>query len=566
VGWPINDPIVQNAVSAILERSERQELLGQLEATFVDPGITARLANDNNEIVYGRRGTGKTHVLKVLQRQIGSKPSRLCLYLDMRVMGSDSIWASDSRPHHQRVANLLRDLLKAVHDGLLEYVTRPGVELERSPYEALDCLAQAMTDEVLSGEMLVTEYSGTRAADTSSSAELAVDLKPHAAVSAGRSRHVEQSARVQREGKPSGRILFQEVQRNLAKAIEAAELTHLVVLIDEWTAVPALLQPLLAEFIARAFLPSTRLTVKIAALEYRSTFATHVGMNNVIGFELGSDISASLELDDYFVFDRDNVSTIKLFSELLRRHVDAECESHWLAQQLAAADRKVPSIEHIREVLERNNWKSRYMEDKHGVKGRSEFVGALFDKEETFEELVRAGEGVPRDFMNIFRGAFFDSLKRQEDSIDRSAIRKAARDWYHQDKARNITRGQRAVLERIVNLVVGQKHARSFLFDAEVEGSDMIQSLFDNRVIHLVQRGYIEDPTRPGKTYNVYTLDFGTYVKLLGTDHAPRGDFTVGLADPDGVVVPFHDDRAIRKIEIPPEMLIPDETDRQDES
>jgi hypothetical protein len=116
-------------------------------------------------------------------------------------------------------------------------------------------------------------------------------------------------------------------------------------------------------------------------------------------------------------------------------------------------------------------------------------------------------------------------------------------------------------LERIVNFVVGRKHARSFLFDAEIEGSDMIQSLFDNRVIHLVQRGYIEDPTRPGKTYNVYTLDFGTYVELLGTEYAPRGDFTIGLSDPEGVVVPFHDDRAIRKIEIPSNLLVPGEAD-----
>ena len=557
MGWPIEDHIVQNAVSAILDRSERQEALGQLKATFVDPGIIAQLANDNNEIVYGRRGTGKTHVLKLLQHQIESKPDQVCLYVDMRVLGSDSLWTSDSRPHHQRVANLLRDLVKAIHDGLLEYVTRPEVELDNSPYEALDCLARAITDEVLSGERLVTEHSGTQAVDHSSSAEFAADPKPRIGVGSESSRHTEETTRVQREGTPLRRILFQEVQSNLVKAIKAAELRRMVVLIDEWTWVPASLQPLLAEFIARVFLLNPRLTVKIAALEYRSVFATHLGRNNVIGFELGSDISASLELDDYFVFDRDNVSTIKLFSELLLRHVDAECESHWLAQKLETADKRAPSIAHIQEVLERNDWKSRYMEDNHGVKDSSELGRALFDKDESFEELVRAGEGVPRDFMNIFRGAFFDSLKRRKSGIDRSAVRKAARDWFHQDKSRNIDDGQRAVLERIVNFVVGRKHARSFLFDAEIEGSDMIRSLFDNRVIHLVQRGYIENPTRPGKTYNVYTLDFGTYVELLGTDHAPRGDFTAGLTDSEGVIVPFHDDRAIRKIEIPSDMLVP---------
>jgi hypothetical protein len=83
----------------------------------------------------------------------------------------------------------------------------------------------------------------------------------------------------------------------------------------------------------------------------------------------------------------------------------------------------------------------------------------------------------------------------------------------------------------------------------------MIRTLFDYRVIHLVQRGYIDMPDRPGKKYNVYTLDFGTYVELLGTIHAPTGDFTQDLDDPKGVVVPFHDDRAIRKIVLPIELL-----------
>ncbi len=68
MSWPLDDRLVRHAVGSLLERSERQVDLEHVAATFVDPGIAMRLDNNNNQILYGRRGTGKTHALRVLQR------------------------------------------------------------------------------------------------------------------------------------------------------------------------------------------------------------------------------------------------------------------------------------------------------------------------------------------------------------------------------------------------------------------------------------------------------------------------------------------------------------------
>ena len=51
-------------------------------------------------------------------------------------------------------------------------------------------------------------------------------------------------------------------------------------------------------------MPHPALTVKIASIEYRSNFNREAELNNVIGFEMGPDISSVLELDDYYVYDR----------------------------------------------------------------------------------------------------------------------------------------------------------------------------------------------------------------------------------------------------------------------
>ena len=51
------------SIDNIQERAENIETTQQLSDIFVDPNILNRLTQNKNQIVYGRRGTGKTHLL-----------------------------------------------------------------------------------------------------------------------------------------------------------------------------------------------------------------------------------------------------------------------------------------------------------------------------------------------------------------------------------------------------------------------------------------------------------------------------------------------------------------------
>ena len=85
----------------------------------------------------------------------------------------------------------------------------------------------------------------------------------------------------------------------------------------------------------------------------------------------------------------------------------------------------------------------------------------------------------------------------------------------------------------------------------------MIQSLFDLRLVHLIRRGY-SDKERPGVRYDIYSLDYGTYVDLKRTHAQPELEFPE-LPDGDDAerVVPFDDNRSIRRIVLSPEILGP---------
>jgi hypothetical protein len=60
-----------------------------------------------------------------------------------------------------------------------------------------------------------------------------------------------------------------------------------------------------------------------------------------------------------------------------------------------------------------------------------------------------------------------------------------------------------------------------------------------------MQRGYA-DKDNPGVRYNIYTIDYGAYVDLIGTSKEPELDLME--REELDVVVPFDDKRSIRRI------------------
>lgn len=100
------------------EASEPQVLL----KTFVGTGmLETLLTSRDHQIIYGRRGTGKTHALHYLaetRRAAGDLP----VYIDLRIVGSSTgIFADDKIPLPERGTRLFRDILSSIHTQLLQY-------------------------------------------------------------------------------------------------------------------------------------------------------------------------------------------------------------------------------------------------------------------------------------------------------------------------------------------------------------------------------------------------------------------------------------------------------------
>ena len=87
---PISDAQIQKAVATLsnalrAENIQDQSYLG----LYVGEDALHDIDNLNNQVVYGRRGSGKTHLLKALQEKINNDfaaSRRIAVYIDARTI------------------------------------------------------------------------------------------------------------------------------------------------------------------------------------------------------------------------------------------------------------------------------------------------------------------------------------------------------------------------------------------------------------------------------------------------------------------------------------------------
>lgn len=514
--------IINNTFLKLSKRAETYDF-NHLVKTFVDIGpLFTILSNKDHEILYGRRGTGKTHALAYLDNK-KREEGEIVLNIDLRTIGSNGGIFSDSTiPITQRATRLLIDTISYIHDGIIEHVVNDSsdyFDLSRiSPIS--DRLADSISDIQVTGDVEIS----TTAEKTDSQKEKVkqgIKLSPKS-VSLEFGSEEEFSGKtkndvsIKRTGQEYNRVHFSSVYTHLS-ALTTELKKHVWIIFDEWSEVPIEIQPYLSELIRRTVLPNRAITVKIAAIEQRACFALYNADNSRIGIEVGADVAASQNLDEYMVFDNDEDKSKQFFSLLFYRH--------------------------FINLIDPNDIKN------SAVNSPDDLINQGFTQYNSFSEFVRATEGVPRDAINILGLA---AMRAVNDKISMDDIRNAARSWFTRGKEKAISSNTMAheLLRWIIDEVIGKRSARAFLLKSNVK-DPLIEYLFDSRILHIIKEN-IAGKDEPGIRYNVYSIDYGCYVDLINTAKAPRGLFEVeNDTDADGVAsfktVPQNDYRAIRR-------------------
>lgn len=186
------------------------------------------------------------------------------------------------------------------------------------------------------------------------------------------------------------------------------------------------------------------------------------------------------------------------------------------------------------------------VEEGNGITNKETFINATFTQIGAFEELVRASEGIPRDAINVL---IHSAIKADTEKISIPNIRAAARSWFSIDKEKSVISKSEAkfLLCWIIDEIIGKRNSRAFLLSSDKQ-DEIIEYLFDNRIIHLIKQN-ISSKDNPGERFNVFAIDYGTYVHLINTSEEPKGLFLAEIESGGEayIEVPVNDYRSIRR-------------------
>lgn len=463
----------------LMSLSRRAETVDQdlLRRTFVDVGQLGHLlSSPNHQVIFGRRGTGKTHALAMLAARITDQGD-VPIAIDFRRVGSTGAYSSKSTLLEQRCTQLLVDVLAAIHSHMVDVALSSDDEGTGAVLPLLDSFADAIsTVEVVGMVERADSAQSSTSRESSSGAALSIDPMPKLSMSSDkkRARSTVFERRIVESGTPLLDVNFGSVTRLFEDITRCLAPRKVWILLDEWSSLPIELQPVLADFLRRALLAVPGVIVKLAAIEDRSHFRVALPDGDHMGLELGADITADINLDDFMIFGSDDSIAVDFFSALLCRHV---------APHLPEAKFSQPDV----------------------------FVNTAFSNWMAFRELVRAAEGVPRDAINL---ASLAAQRAANRTIGLSEIKAAARDWYQRDKEGALKRPEaRDLLAKIIDEVIGRRRQRAFLLERGSRGSEdyAVRDLYDARILHIVRRG-VSAGDRPSLRYDGFVVDYGCYV------------------------------------------------------
>src|SRR3954451_23479843 len=124
-----------------------------LAATYVAAGSSSAVVNSSDhQILYGRRGTGKTHALLHLSELV-ERAGDVAVYLDLRTVGSTGgLYANTALSPAQRGTQLLVDSLESIHDHLFTKAADGQFANNETFLQGLDALVAAATEVEVVGE------------------------------------------------------------------------------------------------------------------------------------------------------------------------------------------------------------------------------------------------------------------------------------------------------------------------------------------------------------------------------------------------------------------------------
>jgi hypothetical protein len=485
---------------------------GKFSDSFVDTKIVDRLIQSKNQLIFGRRGTGKTHLLGKLKEEYLDRLENdqvLPIMVDGRKI---SDYARDTKDSFGfSILMLYRGFLGSVIVGLedfmkedisLGFLRRHFPNKDKQKKERVEKLIADLRDLISSGEVALkmgraiskrsdaTDMSKKEEAEAGLKVELKDKAVPDisaqlgASLSRVSSRNVAESLNILYEG--STLIKYDKVGEYL-DSITELQLKSIAILFDEWSGIDLEYQPFLADMIRTTLVPvrmgEAKIFIKFACIPALTNLSATRGSSKEdikpIGIPIGEEIFIDVDLDSiYNAYVDPNANTLFLLS-ILHKHLGNEIP-----------ELRKASFEDAYTFLRRN----------------------LFKSDENVSEMVYASAGVPRDFLVILMRAHQIAPGRFPITLEQ--IQLASNKFYQYEKKVLIAKDleARQLFDRIYDEVCSPAQSFVFFVSQQYSKDLVLRKLWHNRLIHLLYSEFKASAGGKQARYDIYAIDYGSYI------------------------------------------------------
>ncbi|MBU0983396.1 MAG: hypothetical protein KKA42_05970 [candidate division Zixibacteria bacterium] len=440
---------------------------GNAGLEFLDPrNYAARLTTKQNHLVYGRRGAGKSTLMKSLQKE----GKHLAIFCNLETF--------KDIPFPNILVKVLIATLVGLNGELAKTrkwyrVGGAKARLQKIVKKEIATLTQKL-DEPVAGEKRVTTTTSMTAMKKSCAGIQAGVAGAEAGVAQtkgkGETHGTEVRENISVDKLASLRTEISRYQDIFTKASKLMSAKPIFLILDDFYFIPKAIQPDLLDYFHR-LTKGTPLFLKVATIKHRSRVYKQTEQSYV-GVEPGHDI---LPIDMDYTLDR--------FDEL----------KNFMADLLRAASKGA---------------------------GASVEIDSLFSGD-GFNQLCIASGGVPRDFLALFVDLADDLSPADGKGIGKIEVTKAAI-GKHGDKLSSMksdSAEEKEVLDFYLNnikrTVYTDKRTNAFLvakpdLENHPQSRQAIRELVDLRLLHLIESSTSSAPS-DGRRYEAYLIDLGLY-------------------------------------------------------
>jgi len=509
---------------------------------FVDNNQIRQLESNDWQVIFGRRGTGKTTLLNAFSDHIGLTRSGVySIFIDLReCVPSASGVTQNTETDFELALGYFYEFIRRFAKSLLDEYT-DGPELSplqrlirsvRGSHKPLDDLVLDICEIAEYYPMRVRAIESTESSSlaqvrkSSSGMSTAVEgsvssAVPSLTIALGNRNELEKTRDV--NDSSSTKYVFdaarryQPLKRKLEELLNLIESDRLYILIDEWADLNRIrndnVQPIFAELLRKTFGGSEKISVKIASIKG----ATRLNLWNRqggVGLELGADIFEACDLDQIYLSDENSIS---FFTELLFKRL---CKVN-------------------------NKLRDYSLKDERGsilIKPPLNFFSFFMKNEEIIPDIVKGGGKIPRDFISLFcfcANAFGYQVRPE---WRRGAILKQISSYSIQHRHEIVSGGdEKGVLfYRIVELA-RRTESRIFVISRNLssDAKRVVADLYHSRLIHPVSPADV--PLHVRTKFDCFYVDYGYFLEAqeytAKPTHAIRCPFT---DDTDQSVIEAH--------------------------